>query len=228
MLRIDNLHFARKKVLFQNVNLSFDAPALIGIFGKNGVGKTTFLKLLSGIEPASDNAIFLFEKPVQSLTAAHFSETIFYLESGRNFFSALTVSELFSIGAAAKGWNYAFKNKPLSARTLNLISAFNLHPFFDKKTGELSDGEYQLVSICFALSRPTPLVLLDEPFSFLDKENRELVVQILHEEVTNFNRLILFSSHDYLTFSKCTFLLHFENTTISKVPTNSIFQTEKL
>ncbi|HDD70666.1 MAG TPA: ribosome biogenesis/translation initiation ATPase RLI, partial [Candidatus Woesearchaeota archaeon] len=125
----------------------------IGVLGENGIGKTTFIRILAGeIKPdsgsLSDNVKVAY-KPQ-------------YLESD----SDLLVGELLS--DALKHFKHLFQ--PL-----------DLHPLLTKKLSELSGGELQRVSIAYTLSKDAEIFLLDEPSAYLDVEQRLLVAKIIRE-----------------------------------------------
>jgi ABC-type cobalamin/Fe3+-siderophores transport system ATPase subunit len=67
----------------------------------------------------------------------------------------------------------------------------------------LSDGQYQLAAIAFAISRGVDFIFLDEPFSFLDYKNKKIIFNLLRSLVSEQNKTIIFSTHDYTYLKQC-------------------------
>ena len=76
------------------------------------------------------------------------------------------------------------------------VSQTKVEELLDKKVDKLSDGQYQKVMLTRALVQDTPLLLLDEPTSFLDPNNKIQLLQLLQKTALESNKTILFSSHD--------------------------------
>ncbi len=148
---------------------------ILGIFGRNGLGKTTFAKLLAGaLEPDEgrvDADISISYKPQ-------------YLDSSFDG----TVRELF--GGQVDVYTRAFETE--------IQQPFDLEPLFDLVVGELSGGELQRVSIALALARDADIYLLDEPTAYLDVEQRMSFAATLRRFVARNGAPCLVIDHDLL------------------------------
>ncbi|MBU0756568.1 MAG: ribosome biogenesis/translation initiation ATPase RLI [Nanoarchaeota archaeon] len=143
----------------------------VGILGENGIGKTTFAKILAGvIEPDKkklDLKIKVSYKPQ-------------YID---NESDVLVMSVL---------------GKAISDYDIELVRPLNIKPLFMKKVSELSGGELQRVAICEALSKEADLILLDEPSAYLDVEQRLIVSKVISNVVEKRRITCLVVDHDLL------------------------------
>ncbi|MBI4152060.1 ribosome biogenesis/translation initiation ATPase RLI [Candidatus Woesearchaeota archaeon] len=144
---------------------------IIGILGENGIGKTSFIKILAGlIAPDSgtvDTQVKVAYKPQ-------------YLETT----SDLTVSE-FLLEAIAK---YPHQ----------LIKPLDLEKLFSQKLSELSGGQLQRVALAHCLSQDAQLFLLDEPSAYLDVEQRLVISKVIKTVAQERDVAILVVDHDLL------------------------------
>lgn len=144
---------------------------VVGVLGENGIGKTTFVKLLAGVlKPDSgilESQLVVSYKPQ-------------YLES--------TSQELTQTVLAEAIQHY----------TTEIIKPLDLISLFPKQLNELSGGELQRVAIAAALSKHAPLVLLDEPSAYLDVEQRLAVSKVIRHLVEVKGISVLVVDHDLL------------------------------
>ncbi|MEM3730675.1 MAG: ribosome biogenesis/translation initiation ATPase RLI [Candidatus Bathyarchaeia archaeon] len=124
---------------------------IIGILGPNGIGKTTFIKILAGIETTDDGRKF------GELTVSYKPQYISAEYHG-------TVQELLVSVAKDQFTSSWYKTE--------ILQPLNLQPLLDRNVDELSGGELQKVAIATCLSREAQLYLLDEPSAYLDVEER--------------------------------------------------------
>jgi iron complex transport system ATP-binding protein len=196
-----------KAAFIQDICLQAESPILIGLVGDNGVGKSTLLRTLCGLEPILSGEITIDGTALSQVEMNTLSRHITFLPNSKSFYLNLTVQELLSLSADTHAL-FRVDAKSLGSYALELISLFGLEDLLQRKLVSLSDGQYQLVSIVFALSRQTAIVLLDEPLAFLDFRNRKRFMDIFSQLVQRENRLIIFSSHDLAVLNTCNQLWH--------------------
>ncbi len=171
-LQIKNLSvsFGGQEIL-HDVNLSVEQKELIAVLGASGAGKSTLLRLIAGFEAPSAGEIWLSGQKVSSadtLTAPE-RRGIGIVPQDAALFPHLTV--LGNIEFGLRGLGKAEKQ----ARVLELLKLVRMEEFADRTPDQLSGGQAQRVALARALANKPALVLLDEPFSALDAELREVL-----------------------------------------------------
>jgi ATP-binding cassette subfamily E protein 1 len=148
---------------------------IIGILGPNGIGKTTFIKILAGIEEADGG------KKFGELRVSYKPQYISAEYEG-------TVQELLM--------SVTKDNFTSSWYRTEIINPLKLDLLFDRKVNELSGGELQKVAIATCLSRQADLYLLDEPSAYLDVEERLNMARAIRRVVENYNATAFVVEHD--------------------------------
>jgi len=165
-LLISNLSYKRKndKNLLSNINLKVDNGDLLIIQGESGCGKTTLLNIISGLVQPSQGLIKLNNVSLNSLEQSVASEErkIGYVFQDYALFPHLT---------AFNNAVYAYKNNSEELTDEYVLNALNLTTHGNKYPHELSGGQQQRVAIARAILMHPRALILDEPFSGLDKEN---------------------------------------------------------
>lgn len=159
MLDVQNLdlHYGQSKIL-HDVSVRAPAGVVTAIMGTNGVGKTSFLKAISGRHPYGAGMITVDGGPLDHLNAAQAARAgIAYVPQGREVFSMMTVMENLQTGFACL---------PKSERYVpDMI--FDLFPvlgeMLGRRGGDLSGGQQQQLAIARALITRPKVLLLDEP-----------------------------------------------------------------
>lgn len=149
---------------------------VIGILGPNGIGKTTFVKLLAGIEKSDEKAL-----PQHKLTISYKPQYISAEYEG-------TVEDLLR--------SIAKKDFASSWYRSEVLQPLSVQPVLDRDVTELSGGELQKVAIAACLSREAELYLLDEPSAFLDVEERLSMARTIRRVVESRNVTAFVVEHD--------------------------------
>jgi len=151
---------------------------IVGILGANGTGKTTFVKILAGIEQA-DNG-----KEFGQLKVSYKPQYISGEYEG-------TVQELLM--------NVAKENFSSGWYRTEILQPLKIDLLLDRNVAELSGGELQKIAIAACLSRDAELYLLDEPSAYLDVEERLNMAKAIRRVVENRNVTGLVVEHDVVT-----------------------------
>jgi len=178
-----------KSFLFEDLNLSLNAGELICFMGPNGIGKSTLLRTLSGLQkPLSGEVTLDVSKEVHHQLSVVLTDRVTSVN--------LTVSELISFGRYPYlNWNIQMKEQDY-AIIQQAIEQVRISNIVDKKLYELSDGQLQMVMIARALAQDTPIIMLDEPTAHLDLNNRLEIMSLLRKLAHTMNKAILVATHE--------------------------------
>lgn len=186
MLTLQNITLIREdKKIFSNLGFSIAPGSALIITGKNGVGKTSLLKIIAGISKATSGKILWNNEDIENFRDDFNGDLQFI--GHKNFLKPeLTVLENLQFYAKLADTEIA-----LSAA----IHFFKLTDFIDTKTKKLSAGWQKRVMLAKLLSCPASIWLLDEPFSNLDKEGKFLLKGLIQTRIKE-NGLVILTSHD--------------------------------
>lgn len=159
-LRISNLRVSiGGSAILRGINLSIRPKSVFCLMGRNGVGKSTTLKALTGLYPVDSGKFELEGEDITRLTAASRARTgLGYVPQGRDIFPLLTVEENLFIGVKARGEKI---DKSEVDRIYTLFPI--IRDFLHRKGGMLSGGQQQQLAIGRALLTKPKLLILDEP-----------------------------------------------------------------
>ncbi|HHV63696.1 MAG TPA: ABC transporter ATP-binding protein [Peptococcaceae bacterium] len=180
-LRLQNLtkRFGQE-IAVENLSLTIQEGELLALVGHSGCGKTTLLRLISGLTPPDAGSIWLDGQDVTALPAGQRDIVMVFQEN--LLFPHLTVGENIAFGLKMTGC----PQKVRIQKTRQLLELIQLPGIENKYPSQLSGGQKQRVSLARALALEPKTVLLDEPLSNLDpklrEELRDLILR-LHKEL---------------------------------------------
>lgn len=151
---------------------------VIGVIGKNGAGKSTFLEILMTIKQYDTGSVFLFDEDIKALSTNRLEQLrqqISVVLQPTQFYKTLKVEELLKLFKA-------YYKSPLDINTI--IADFKLAPHRKKYFDKLSGGWKQIVSLAIAFLSQPKLLILDEPTTGLDPHMRN----ILWSYITDYNK----------------------------------------
>lgn len=179
LIEINNLSFSYEKGtdILSNINLSVKEGESIAIVGANGVGKSTLLRLLVGLETGYKGSIKVVEKEVVKKNLPEIRKKIGYVFQDAE--AQLFMPSVYDdVAFAPRNYNYCEDEVRIRVEdTLKKIGVFHLK---DRATYKLSGGEKKLVSIASILSTEPEIILMDEPSIALDPKNRRNLIHILN------------------------------------------------
>ncbi len=184
------------KQVLQDVSLQVSAHDYVCVVGPNGAGKSTLIKALMGIADIDAGEINIKQHAFADLNQKQLAQLISYVPQSHN------QSLNFGVEEFVKMSRYPFHSAlsewlPEDQSAVNYaLSITKTEPFKDRQLTELSGGERQRVMIAAALAQQTPILLLDEPMSFLDPHHQVEVQQVLHELNKGCELTIIEVSHD--------------------------------
>lgn len=181
-----SMAYANGKQALQHVDLSLEAPSLIGLLGPNGAGKSTLMKLLVSALVPTGGRILIDGQPLTKMERA-LKSNLGYLPQDFGLFDELTVAQFLGYMAALKG-----VRRPEQAINA-AIQAVNLQEKSRAQIRTLSGGQRQRVGIAQALLGEPSLLIFDEPTVGLDPEERIHFRNLFSRSAQD--RLVLLSTH---------------------------------
>ena len=185
-----------KNVIAQNLNLNLKAGQLTALVGANGIGKSTLLRTLTGIQKPLGGKVILNNKNIQNYHPLALAQNLSLVLTEKLPPSNLTVFELIALGRQPyTNWLGKLSEEDLR-KVKGALALTQIEHLAHKKHYEISDGQLQIVLIARALAQDTPLIILDEPTTHLDLPHKVSVFKLLKKLSQETNKCILFSTHD--------------------------------
>ena len=171
-LELKNLAIGYREPLILSIDAELSLGEVCLLVGNNGIGKTTLMRTILGQIPPMEGQIWIKETEIKSVSPEQIPKWIYY--------------------------PYYFKlNSDDLQEVEEIIDSLNLTSYKDFPLKKLSDGNLQKAFIGRALAQNTPMIILDEPTTYLDEENKMMILNLLKKLAKEKNKAILFSSHDW-------------------------------
>ncbi len=185
-----------ERTLLSGVDVSIGAGRLTALIGRNGTGKSTLLRAVAGLNRRYSGRIAIDGADVAAAGVEMLARRVAFVTTGRMRIANLRCRDVVAAGRAPyTNWMGRMQSEDREI-VLRSLAAVGMEPFADRTMDRMSDGECQRVMIARALAQSTPVILLDEPTSFLDMPGRyelgALLARLAHDE----GRCILFSTHE--------------------------------
>lgn len=178
--------------LFKNLRLELPAGKLVCFMGPNGIGKSTLIRTLAGLQKPLSGIVEIHSDS----TADLFSKRISVVLTDKITATNMTVYDVVSYGR----YPYLTWSIDLSESDKKIIDTairqVRIGHLVNHKIHTLSDGQMQMVMIARALAQDTGIILLDEPTAHLDLHNRLEIMKLLRELTKRTNKAILVASHE--------------------------------
>lgn len=181
--------YGNNKPILNSISFEAGETESIGLIGANGVGKSSLLKLLVGLNLEYQGEIHVENIPVEKKMLHLVREKIgFVFQDSEN---QLFTSNVYDDVAFAPR-NYGFSEKEVKHRVEEALRMVNIEHLRDRQIYKLSGGEKKMASIATILSMTPDIILMDEPSIALDPRNRRNLIRILNR----FSHLKIIASHD--------------------------------
>ena len=177
----------KSKSVLKSVSFSIGHEKIIGLIGRNGVGKSTLLKLLAGHLKPSDGEIHIFNKnPFNNIQVA--SDLVF-IEDSMTFPSIFSLGDIFEMAKDFyPKWQDELAKKLLAYANISLTAVHQ----------NLSKGQKSTFNLIYGLATRCKVTLLDEPMSGMDEVLRMDMYRVILKEYIAYPRTIVISSHHLL------------------------------
>ena len=178
-----------KTIAVDNLNFEIQKGKIIGLLGPNGCGKSTTIGMMLGLIKPTSGSVIIKNKNMENNRTSLLEKMNFvspYVELPKK----LTVEENLKVYARL----YGVKN--LKEKIDSLMEKLNLIEFKSRKTGELSSGQKNRVSLAKALINDPEILLLDEPTASLDPDVGDYIRSFIEDFASNKGSTILLASHN--------------------------------
>ena len=183
-------------IIASDINLSLEKGKLIALIGANGIGKSTLLSTLTGIQKPLSGTVSLDEKNIHELDSLTLAQNLSVVLTEKLPPSNLTVWELIALGRQPyTNWIGKLTDNDI-AKVNEAIELTQIEHLTSKRHYEISDGQLQIVLIARALAQDTPFIILDEPTTHLDLLHKVVLFKLLKKLTQETGKCILFSTHD--------------------------------
>ena len=178
-----------KKIAVKNLNFVINKGKIIGLLGPNGCGKTTTIAMILGLLKPTSGRVMINGKNIEK-------ERINLLEK-MNFISPyVELPKKLSVEENLKVYGRLYGVKNLKDKIDDLMEKLNLTELRKRKTGELSSGQKNRISLAKALINDPEILLLDEPTASLDPDVGDYVRSFIEHYASNKDATILLASHN--------------------------------
>jgi ribosome-dependent ATPase len=180
------------------VNFTIERGEIFGFVGSNGCGKSTTMKMLTGLLPPSEGEALLFGKPLDSsdMSARY---RVGYMSQSFSLYTELTVQQNLELHAHL----FHIPAQKARARIASLVDSFGFKDYCDQRTLDLPLGIRQRVSLAVAIVHEPEILILDEPTSGVDPLARDRFWEILIDLSRNQEVTIFISTHFMNEAERC-------------------------
>ena len=180
----------------ENLNLNLTPGKLIALIGANGIGKSTLLRTITGIQQPLSGNVFLNDKNINTYKPLDLAQSLSLVLTEKLPPSNLSVFELIALGRQPyTNWIGTLSQNDID-KVQEAMKLTQIEHLASKKHFEISDGQLQKVLIARALAQDTPLIILDEPTTHLDLLHKVSLFKLLKKLTQETQKCILFSTHD--------------------------------
>jgi ribosome-dependent ATPase len=180
------------------VSFTIERGEIFGFLGSNGCGKTTTMKMLTGLLPASDGQAWLFGRPIDA-TDVGLRNRVGYMSQSFSLYGELTVRQNLALHARL----FHMPRDKAVARIAELVRRFRLEQHLDHQASRLPLGIRQRLSLAVAVVHEPELLILDEPTSGVDPLARDQFWELLVDLARNQGVTIFVSTHFMNEATRC-------------------------
>lgn len=185
-----------QNIVIPAMDVQIPGGNMTSIIGPNGCGKSTLLKALSRMTPVREGHVFLDGSQIAKMSTVEVAKKMAILPQGPQAPGGLTVKELVSYGRYPHQKGFGRLKKEDHEAVDWALSITDMEELAGRDMDALSGGQRQRAWISMALAQDTPLILLDEPTTYLDMTHQLEVLELLEDLNKKQNKTIAMVLHD--------------------------------
>jgi len=178
-----------KKEVLKRIDFTAEKGEIIGVIGKNGAGKSTFLEILMTIKDYNDGKVVIFGNDLEGINSDELKgikQNISAVLQPTQFYKKLKVKELLDLFRSYYGGGVDLQE---------IVDEFELHEHLNTFFDQLSGGWRQKVSLAIAFSSKPRLIILDEPTTGLDPHMRNVLWDNITSYIKKNESTVILSTH---------------------------------
>lgn len=198
MIELQNITIANdpKRPLVARRSLTLCEGTLTALIGRNGCGKSTLLRAISGEQNPIEGKVLINGLDTAGALPRELAALVAVITTESVRVSNLTCRELVSYGRSPHTGLFGRLSEKDNQIIDESLVAVGMTDFANRKVTEISDGESRRIMLARALAQQTPVILLDEPTSFLDVPGRYEIASLLSRLAHDEHKTILYSTHE--------------------------------
>ncbi len=195
-LIIGYIHGRKKIPILPPLDASAGKGELIAVLGRNGIGKSTLLRTITGLQKNIGGSVLIRNEDTRHYSRIKFARNVGYISTEIIRVSHMRVYDLVALGRFPYTDWTGRPDRIAGEIIIDSINRAGLTNFSDRLISELSDGERQRAMIARVLAQDTDILIMDEPLAFLDISGKFGVLKLM-KDLTESGKTIVFSTHDF-------------------------------
>ncbi len=217
-----------QQIVAENLNAQFNEGELTCLLGPNGIGKSTLLRTMMALQKPLNGNIFYKKEydgekiDISNIPQNEIAKIISIVLTEKPDVDNMTAEEIVGMGRNPYTgfWGtLSAGDKKIVAETIETVG---MAKYIKTPISRLSDGELQKIMTAKALAQSTPVMLLDEPTSFLDFQSKVEIISLLRNLAHNMNKTIILSTHDLTLAEKMADKLWWMESTLEPISKKSL------
>jgi len=197
VIKVENLSFAYPQAtILKDLTFHVTPGEFLAVAGPNGAGKTTLLNLLCALLKPKSGSIHIDDAPLESYSTTKLAQKLAVVRQEFVPVFDFTVTEMVAMARTPYLPTFGFETKNDLKVIAEALEMTDTARFASRPLAQLSSGERQRVFIARALAQNTPILLLDEPTTFLDFKHQVVIYDLLKEMQLQKQKTILAVTHD--------------------------------
>lgn len=224
MLRAEKLTFAYDQPVLHQISVEIIEGEVLFLLGRNGCGKTTLMRCLSGILQPDSGSVLFSGRDIRTIPPAERARRVGLIPQIHSPAFAYTVHDIVLMGRAPYLGLFDKPGKADHAAADGALERVDMLAFRDRPYTQLSGGQRQMVMIARGLAQQCDILLMDEPDAHLDPGNQHLIMDIVRTLVRD-NLTFVISSHvpnHALAYADRVLLMHNGRTLALGVPSETL------